>query len=414
MAVDYDVVIVGGGIAGGALATVLARTGLGVLMLERQEQYRDQVRGEYMAPWGVPVAQRLGLLDVLTGDSTRACFQRTAIFYDENSSPAEAEAAPLDMSVFVPGVAGSMDLGHPETCEALAQSAAAAGADVRRGVTNIVVEAGTAPSVVFVHERLEHRLAPRLVVGTDGRNSSVRNQLGLTLHQDPAPTMASGLLVEGLEDWPQDTFGRGTCGRVSYFLFPQTKGRTRLYLQYPAEDAGRFNGPDREQAFLDAFSLPCLPQPERFPALRPVGPCVGYRWNSTWTDTVLAAGVVLVGDAGGYNDPVIGQGLSLSLSDVADLSEVLAAESAWTPATFTGYEKRRSVRMERARACALLISAIFAEFGPQAAARRAVAVQRMLTDETCALPFVAHIAGYDVVPEYAYSDELRHRILAAA
>ena len=43
---DYDVVIVGGGIAGNALATVLARTGQAVLVLERSSVYRDRVRGE--------------------------------------------------------------------------------------------------------------------------------------------------------------------------------------------------------------------------------------------------------------------------------------------------------------------------------------------------------------------------------
>ncbi|HVE95420.1 MAG TPA: FAD/NAD(P)-binding protein, partial [Pseudonocardiaceae bacterium] len=39
-----DVVVVGGGIAGSALATVLARDGYEVLVLERQTTYRDKVR----------------------------------------------------------------------------------------------------------------------------------------------------------------------------------------------------------------------------------------------------------------------------------------------------------------------------------------------------------------------------------
>ena len=44
--VTVDVAIVGGGIAGAALATVLARDGYQVLLLERQTTYRDKVRGE--------------------------------------------------------------------------------------------------------------------------------------------------------------------------------------------------------------------------------------------------------------------------------------------------------------------------------------------------------------------------------
>ena len=50
---DYDVVIAGAGIGGSALATVLARAGRSVLVLEKKTAYRDRVRGEWMAPWGV-------------------------------------------------------------------------------------------------------------------------------------------------------------------------------------------------------------------------------------------------------------------------------------------------------------------------------------------------------------------------
>ncbi len=48
-----DVVIVGGGVAGGAAAAVLTTRGLDVVVLERQHAFRDCVRGENMAPWGV-------------------------------------------------------------------------------------------------------------------------------------------------------------------------------------------------------------------------------------------------------------------------------------------------------------------------------------------------------------------------
>ena len=46
-----DVVIVGAGVAGGALGTVLARAGFDVVLLERENSYPERVRGEYMAPW---------------------------------------------------------------------------------------------------------------------------------------------------------------------------------------------------------------------------------------------------------------------------------------------------------------------------------------------------------------------------
>ena len=49
----HDVIIVGGGIAGSGLATMLARGGKSVLLLEKSTEFADVVRGEWMAPWCV-------------------------------------------------------------------------------------------------------------------------------------------------------------------------------------------------------------------------------------------------------------------------------------------------------------------------------------------------------------------------
>ena len=87
---SVDVVVVGGGIAGSALATVLARRGVEVTVLERQTEYHDRVRGELMQPWGVAEAQRLGLAD----DFQRAggVWLTRQIPYDENLPPHVVDA----------------------------------------------------------------------------------------------------------------------------------------------------------------------------------------------------------------------------------------------------------------------------------------------------------------------------------
>src|SRR5579862_5355819 len=97
-----DVVVVGGGIAGASIATVLARRGVEVLLLERQRGYRDRVRGEYMAPWGVLEARALGLEDVIRCPD--APDVRYMVPYDELSDPSVAEASKRDNSTFLPGV----------------------------------------------------------------------------------------------------------------------------------------------------------------------------------------------------------------------------------------------------------------------------------------------------------------------
>jgi 2-polyprenyl-6-methoxyphenol hydroxylase-like FAD-dependent oxidoreductase len=61
----YDLITVGGGIGGAALAGALAERGARVLVLERETQFKDRVRGEGLVPWGVEEARRLGLYPIL-------------------------------------------------------------------------------------------------------------------------------------------------------------------------------------------------------------------------------------------------------------------------------------------------------------------------------------------------------------
>ena len=90
---QFDVVIVGGGIGGGALATVLARAGKRVLVLEKATVYRDRVRGEWIAPWGVAERKRSGSTTtfIAAGGHHLASTSR----YGDGIDPAAAEAAAL-------------------------------------------------------------------------------------------------------------------------------------------------------------------------------------------------------------------------------------------------------------------------------------------------------------------------------
>src|ERR1700733_4167922 len=142
-----DVVIVGGGIAGSSLAPVLARAGRDVLLLEKSETFIDHVRGEVMLPWGVREAQRLGLLDALLAAGGH--YLTRGLGYDELRTADAVESAATDMARFVPGIPGSLAIGHPRHCQALLDQAAAAGATVRRGIRLLTIEAGAAPKVSY-------------------------------------------------------------------------------------------------------------------------------------------------------------------------------------------------------------------------------------------------------------------------
>ena len=67
----FDVVVIGGGIAGNALAAVMARAGRAVLVLERSIAYRDRVRGEVFVHGAWPRLAGLDGLARYQGEAAR-------------------------------------------------------------------------------------------------------------------------------------------------------------------------------------------------------------------------------------------------------------------------------------------------------------------------------------------------------
>lgn len=410
---EADVVVVGGGIAGGALATVLARRGLRVTLLERQREYHDRVRGEYMVPWGAAEAQQLGLLE--TFHEAGGFFIERQIGYDEVRTPAMAEAAPLPLGAFVPGVPGSLCVGHPEACAALSAAAEAAGATVLRGVEGVRITTGAAPAVAFQHDGSERTITCRLIAGADGRTSTVRGQAGIPMQSETPTHTVAGLLVDGVPGWPQGVAASGTEADVMYFIFPQGGERLRLYACTTLEQRERFAGAGGAAQMIETFqALSCFPRQGIFDAALPIGPCATLTGEDSWTEQPFTDGVVLVGDAAGYNDPIIGQGLSIALRDVRLLSELLLAGPDWSPRALEPYAEERRERMRRLRFAAALLASLNTEFGPEAAARRVSFYQRAGEDPGLRAPLGAAMMGPEKLPEEVFSEAMRERVLGEA
>lgn len=409
-----DVVVVGGGIAGSALATVLARNGREVLVLERQTTYRDKVRGEGVALWGVAELLRLGLEDVFL--AAGGSYVTRVVPYDEVTHPAEAEAAAAPLDQLLPGVPGVLDVGHPEASEALAQAANAAGATVIRGISDVAVSSasgyGDAQVVRYELDGARHEVRCRLIVGADGRQSTVRRQLGIRLAESTPRNMGGGMLVDRLYSWPSHQLASGTEGDLHYFVFPRANGRVRLYLLYDIRQKRRFKGPNRQAEFLDAYRFQCIPGSEDIATAKPAGPCAFYPMNDTWTDTPYAAGAVLIGDAAGYNDPIIGQGLSIALRDVRIVADVLCSGSDWSVAAFARYGEQRRERMRRLRVTAQVFADLRTTFSTRGAARRKRWNQVWRSDPLLAGLALTPQLGPENAPVEAFAQPNVDRILA--
>ena len=79
---------------------------------------------------------------------------------------------------------------------------------------------------------------------------------------------------------------------------------------------------------------------------------------------------MLVGDSAGYNNPIIGQGLSIAMRDARTVRDVLR-DGDFSPAAFVAYGEERMERMRRLRFAATFMSAAFADECADRPARRA-------------------------------------------
>lgn len=403
-----DVVIVGGGIAGGTMATILARNGLEVILLERETIYPDRVRGEWIAPWGVVEFKRLGLVDLLYENGAIDVMRNVP--YDENWSPEVAEQRAFDFSNLLPEIPGAICIGHPTMCNVFSASAKESGAEVLTGIKKIEVAAGSGPTVSFSSNGQTVQLRPRLVIGADGRNSAVRKQLGFPVLADEPHNLLGGMLVANVPDWPRQVQAIGTEDRFHYFVFPQGKDMVRLYACYDFADRAKFAGPDREARLLQAFRLNCLLYSEAILGGSPVSTFNSYSNEDRWVDDPTTAGIVLIGDAAGHNDPITGQGLSIAARDVRIVSEILISSKSLDRVDFLPYVEERRERMRRLRIAGRLATKLRVEFGDEAKHRRARVSQRSIERQLSPLP--AALIGPERLPAEAYLAETIEKLVA--
>ncbi len=303
-----DVAIVGGGLAGCALATALARTGVDVTVLERQPSWRWRAGGVFSSPVTVEALGRLGLPEPVIARVSRpipamrletpggAIVRLT--YGSENGGP---PAVGFDRSALDPAV------------EALAIDA---GATVRRGVAVEAVElAGDRPVLTTRTAGGQRTLECRLVVGADGPHSIVARAAGVAR---PARLPERvGLSYHLADARPEDSRdARLRVFRGGYVgIAPVPGGRVNIGIVLGRAWRERLA---REGASTVADSVVAAVPPahddpgawagaarcDQLAGAAPLGGRVTHRAGAGW---------FLVGDAVGFLDPFTGEGLHRAL-----------------------------------------------------------------------------------------------------
>ena len=315
MVTDFDIITVGGGLGGSALAQAMAAAGKRVLVVEAETEFRDRVRGEQVPSWGVAETKELGIHDLLR----KTCAHETP-YWQTYIGPMALENR--DLRATTPQGCANMTFYHPAMQETLLAAAENTGATVMRGAHVRAVEPGVEPAVTVERDGKSDRFTARLIAGCDGRNSSVRKGTGFATEQEPDRMQLSGLLMDGL-DVPEDTqfVFLDIEGGTGSIFFPQGNGRVRTYFASRASDGPRFSGVKDIPAYTERLRR-AAPEGEKwFANAKPAGPLATFNGAESYVPRPYANGVALIGDAAATSDPTWGQGLSLTLRSVRTLRD---------------------------------------------------------------------------------------------
>ena len=368
----YDLVIVGGGVGGAALAGAMSSAGARVMVIEAESRFRDRVRGEAIMPWGVAEVKLLGL--------ERTLIQAAANplpFWDSYTGADRSGHRDLSRTTSVGEPA--LACYHPKLQESLLRWAEGCGAEVRRDVRVTGLDTSRRNPVLSTGAGDE--ISGRLVVGADGRGSAMRALAGFQTCRDAGQNLVSGVLMERVALSEDATHAWLDTSKGHFILhFPHGRGRSRVYLCYPAASGRRFSGEGDVQAVLDLCLASGVPG-EAYAHAGPAGPLATFDGRSIWAETAYQNGVALVGDAAANSDPTWGQGLSMALRDARVLRDHLLADEDWDAAG-RAYAQERKGYFDVVHTMELWQNRLLMTAGPESDAARRQAFGKWREDRT--------------------------------
>lgn len=340
---SWDVIVVGARVAGSATALQLARKGHRVLLVDRNRFPSDTLSTHVLQLSGLQVLSDLGLLERVkaTGAPPISRFRLQA-------GPVILAGSPVPSG----SIGDTLCVRRTRLDAILVEAAQRAGAEVREHFAfQDVVTKGASVTGIEARSVEGRQLVERarIVVGADGKRSSVARSVGAGSYETiEARSCCFYSYWSGL-DLPRDEGRLYLLGRRTLAFFPTNDGQTMVGLQAAIADFPAVRS-DVEGAFLEAAeAVPGLAdtlragkREENFRGTPDLD--AFFRWP-------VGGGWALVGDAGCHRDPITAQGISSALRDSVFLADAihrhLTGEASWEEAGAEYHRRRDEAEVAR-------------------------------------------------------------------
>ncbi|OMO92135.1 Aromatic-ring hydroxylase-like protein [Corchorus olitorius] len=316
--IGTDIIIVGAGVAGSALAYTLAKDGRQVKVIERDLNEPDRIVGELLQPGGYLKLIELGLEDCLEEIDAQRVFGY-ALYKDGKNTKL---SYPLEN--FHSNVAGR-SFHNGRFIQRMRQKAASLpNVNLEQGtVTSLIEENGTIKGIQYkTKDGQELTANAPLTIVCDGCFSNLRRNLC-----DPkvdVPSCFVGLVLENCE-LPHANHGHVILADPSPILFyPISSNEIRCLVDVPGQKVPSLSNGDMAH-YLKTVVAPQIPT-ELYTAF--ISAIDKGNIRTMPNRSMPAAphptpGAILMGDAFNMRHPLTGGGMTVALSDIVILRDLL-------------------------------------------------------------------------------------------
>ncbi|KAJ5716479.1 hypothetical protein N7493_008390 [Penicillium malachiteum] len=325
---EADVVIIGAGILGCALAVALGRQGRSVILLEASMKEPDRIVGELLQPGGVQALEKLGLLDCLEGiDAISVQGYYISYFKDPVNLdyPRETPSSPEPRG---------RAFHHGRFVMKLRQAALACPnvTVVETKATGLVTSTHTQQvlGVECVTDDMKDCYFGQLTVVANGYDTKFRD--GHHPHKPKRRSKFWGLeMIDA--PLPSPCYGHVLLSDIPPVLMYQIgTHETRILIDIPDNLPAASVKNGGVKGYMRNSVLPSLPKNCQGPFLDALerGQLRSMPNSFLPASTNKTAGLMILGDALNMRHPLTGGGMTVALNDVCLIRELLSPEAVPT------------------------------------------------------------------------------------